>query len=529
MSEQTYNSMGGSGSGKSIDLRHREASLLELAKALRAISIYPPRHPQRANIVGQAYGNVQVALQMLGDMAFGVTRGYFTHGEHKLGESQQMIRELAHEIHLRQIRSFSLRADLSLDDFTVFLELLLQDPEEFRKGKYIERWLGARGVRTLWVNEIDFSKMVTAAGEAEDGEEEMDDSCAPADSHALEALELLDAENDPEKVGQLLREIEVLARPLIDAGEYQPAWYITAHVSFHATEERRPGEKGEQIRAMALRTVKALAREKFLTDLLRRYADPGEQQKPPLRRALRQVERPALEAAADLLADREAMTAYKPLMDFMIELGPAARPVIESQLKEDDPVRLRKMLFILGEIKDRKSVEAIKPCLYSEDKKARREAIRALSKIRGMEASRALVGALQKEKEIDSRTFIVQSLGESKDLAAVPVLINSLRKTPLREDTLPLMEEVIKALGAIGSREAVPHLIKVLNRWTLFGKELNQALRIRAAEALGALGGESAMQALARYAGKDDDPFRKKCTEVLETLLQVDGNPTGGF
>ncbi len=513
---------------KTVDVKRREGALLEMGKALRAISIYPPTHPQRANILGQAYGNIQAVLQTLGDLGFNVTRDGFLIAGEKLGIKHQMVRDLGYEMHLRQVRSFTLRKDLSLNDFTVFLEMLLEDPENFRGGRFIEKWFTGRNVKTVWVNEIDFTKMTTMAADA--GEEEEDGAGADnsVESHLQDALDLLNQENDPGKFSQILRELEVVTRPLIDSSEYRTAWVVVKEISNHATEEMHgdsPG--GRQVIAGCLGTVRGLTKGGFLTYLLKRYAEPGEQERIPLQRVFIQVGPPALDEAINIISSHEAMSAYKPLNDLIVDFAADARAVLEAKLVSDNSVILRKVLFLLGEMRLRKSVEAIRPLISYPDAKVRREAIRALAKIRGMESSRVLVSALQKEKDQDIKIVIVQALGESKDLAGVPTLINLLKKTPLTEETLRFKEEMLAALGQIGSKEALPPLIKILHKWSVFNKELTLELRVKTAEALGVLGGENAMQALARYAGRGDGELEITCTRVLEELLARDTNPGG--
>ena len=99
-----------------------------------------------------------------------------------------------------------------------------------------------------------------------------------------------------------------------------------------------------------------------------------------------------------------------------------------------------------------------------------------------------------------------------------------MRQRPLNPDTVPLLQAVAEALGRIGSAEAVPELIRVLNSWKVLNRELGVGVRIKAAEALGRLGGESAMQALARYS-RGSGPLNRACAAVFEALVASNGLP----
>ncbi len=522
MKEEITKQSPGNEKDRLSESRHREAVLTETGKALRAISMYPPRHPQRANMLGQAFGGIQVILHMVGDLSFQVGRNHFLYDDVKMGATQPLIQELANEMHLRQVKSFSLRKELSVDDFTSFLEMLMQDPERFRKGRFIERWIQEREMRTVWVNEIDFNRVAAMAGPEEEAQEEGPEL---VDSRIEEVLAELDRETDPDRFTHLLREIEVIARPLIEEQSYDHAWKILAAVSSHATEEMRPGPGNTQVRAMAQKSVRTLNVGDFLSHLLSWYARAVADEKAPLERVFKLTGVSVIDEVLNVIAGKEAVSAYKPLVKLALSYGDRAKSPLVSALGGEDPARVRKALYLLGELRHKDTTEAIRPFIYHDDPRVKKEAVRALTKIKGIESSRALISALSQVENRDTQILISSALGESKDLAAVPALIKLLKKKPVREETVPLLEAVIESLGRIGSREALPHLIKQLNRFSLINRAPRLRLRIKAAEALGRLGGESAIQALARYAGEGDDPLQVTCTAVLEGLLENEGRP----
>jgi hypothetical protein len=513
--------------GGGVDLKQRESVLLEMGKSLRAISIYPPGHPQRGKILAKACGDIQKVLGVTGDMPFQVTRNGFSYNDRKIAENQQLITELAQEMHLRQVKSFSLRRELIADDFSALLDMLVEDPENFRKGRFIEQWIRTRRIRTVWINEIDFSRLATTTVPAEEGEEQEEE--ASPEQQIQDILGMLEQEDDPERFGQLLRELEIHIRPLIEEKDYNRAWQIIRAVSYRATGEKGPGAADEQIRALTMRILRALIKDDFLKAVLNLYTVKEGQDRTSIHRVLYLLGPSLIDEVMAFISQKESIAAYRPLIDLVLAFEGQARPILEEQLRGDNPVRVRKAAFLLGELRAGRSVEAIKGLLEHNDTKVRREAIRSLVRIRGMEASRALAAALQKESDPEFRMVIVSALGESKAQAGVPALLGQLKSIPAREDTLLLLEATIDALGRIGSKEALPQLIKVLNRKSLFKREVAHKLRIRAALALGMLGGESAMQALTRYARGGDDRLRKTCTAVLEELVKNDGRPVTGI
>jgi HEAT repeat protein len=323
----------------------------------------------------------------------------------------------------------------------------------------------------------------------------------------------------------LLRELEVLAHPLIEGKSFAAALTIMEAIAAAALDDERKGPAGEQIRALAARSARALGRGEFLRWMLEQYSQREGRERQEMRRTIAPIGPSMIDEIMPLIARTEAISANRPLIDLVLSFEGEARGILESYLKDGDAARLRRAAYLLGELRDRRSVEAVRKLLDHQDEKVRREAIRALVRIRGMEASRALAMALANEGNPEVRIMIVSALGESRDLAGAPALMNLLSSLPPRDDNLALLSAVIESLGRIGSKEALPHLIKVLNKWSLLNRDRYLPLRLKAAEALGRLGGESAMQALARYARGKDDALHRTCAAVLEALLENDGRP----
>ncbi|MFO8058513.1 MAG: HEAT repeat domain-containing protein [bacterium] len=506
--------------------RLRESALMEMAKAFRGLAMYPPGHPQRSKLISQAQQGLQGVLGRLGDISFQVGRNAFICGESKLGTGQEAVRELAEDMHQRQVKSFSLRRELSVKDLTAFMEMLQQDAEKFRQGKYIEKWLTSREVSTIWVNEIDFSRMVKSSEDLEEEEQEEEEATKSLDEQIRELLGLLEEESDPDNFDRLLRELEVLVRPLLEEKQYNKAWWVVSSLLMHTDPEKRPGAAGESIRARVARSLSEMVDKPFLMHLMDRYGKSNVSEPESYLLLFQLLGKDSINAALDTMARTEAMGAYRPLTDFILSQKENSSPILISRLSmEEKPVLVRKAIYLLGVLKDRNAIEGIREMLSHPENKVRREATKALVGYRSKEASRVLISSLNSEKSFEVRLLVVQALGESKDLAAVAPLLKLLKSTPLREDTLPLMEATIETLSKIGSREALPPLIKILNKRAIFKRALNYRLRVKAAEALSTLGGENAKQALARYADPDKQgELERKCAESLETLLEKDAS-----
>ena len=520
-------------------LREREAILFELIRAQRTLGLYPEGHPQRAGALEQSYRAISSRLKDNAETDFTVSRGGFSFRDRPVAEGNPSTASFARELHLRQIKQFAFRRDMTLAEFEAFLRLLGKDPEAFRAGDLIEKHFRQNRIRGIWINEIDFGR-ITGAGAVElepveDSDEASDERVEIEDlpeeepdavkDQIRELIAALDQEKDPDRFLALTRELEVMAGQMAREKDYEPAWVILAALSDHA----ECGEDHSEVcRQHALRSVRALAQREVLNYLLERYTTIPEDRKRPYERVFRQLEMAALEPILTLLAKNEALYSHRRLLDFMVTLGPKIREPLEARLANAGGNLARKIVFLLGELRSRESVEVLRGLLTHKDSRLRKELVRALAKIKGAESSRALISGLGQKADPETKLLIVQTLGEMRDLSAVPTLLNLLRKRAWLEENYELLSGAALALGQIGSREAVPLLTRTLHHRKWFQTEPNERVRIAAAQALALIGGESAVKALRRYLGGKDDALEIACEQALAQIEAGSKSPVPG-
>jgi hypothetical protein len=493
--------------------QERTNALLELAKAVKTVSFYPEGHPQLQNSLSQALSNIRPILQTMGEMAFEVSpRGFFFQSR-PVGESFEVLTELARDMHLRQIKKFALRRSVTSTEFEAFLQLLILDPDKFRSGTLIEEYFRTHQIRGIWVNEIQFGRPFSPGKVAQRDRPEPESRPDETTIRARELLSLLEQERDPDRFLQITREIEVICGQMIHGKKMKQAWYILGVLSDLVETNRG---QAEVLAQYALRSVRALAMDEMLTYLLEQYLiSPMEFRKPYLR-LFKQAGAKLSAPIINILARNEVLYSYRSLMDILIRSGPEIREPLESRLHDSREYLVRKICFILGERRERESVPALTPLLDHPDVRIRKEAIRALSKIRGPQASRVFISKMNRKTDPDTLLAIIQAQGEMKDTHAVPALISQFRK---RRKNLELLESIAEVLGRIGSKEALPLLIRTLDKRGLMHRERRMKLRVKAVLALGQIGGESALKALRRhYRGASSDELDQACGQAIEAL-----------
>jgi HEAT repeat protein len=179
------------------------------------------------------------------------------------------------------------------------------------------------------------------------------------------------------------------------------------------------------------------------------------------------------------------------------------------------------MVSILGELRCSECIPELKRPLYHEDVRVRKEAIRALMKIGGEAAESALIPLLEEQDEGLVR-HVILSLGLMRSRQAVPGLLKLLERRDLLLKGLEVKKELLLALGRIGDRRSTGHLLKMLvpRGWPVLGRWLE--LKIAVAAALGVLGDEAALPAVTALAA-GTGALAEACREAQDAIERVSG------
>lgn len=159
------------------------------------------------------------------------------------------------------------------------------------------------------------------------------------------------------------------------------------------------------------------------------------------------------------------------ILHIVQEMKQAAIPAIRSSINNYAPwYYLRNMAYLLGRIGDESSAEILVPLLLHKEKRVRMEAFKSLSQIGGHKRGPLLLSVLP-EADTELRMNIVEMLGKIRYTDAVPDLGDMLKvKTSLSKDEqISFQEKICKALGIIGSAEAVNVLSEVAEAKSFLG------------------------------------------------------------
>ena len=491
---------------------------LEMAKSFRALELYPMGHPQLKAILRASFQKIFYEMSRGSEVVFTVGKDGLSFQGKLLDSTVEVLQEFAMEMHIRQVRKFGFRNNLDERDFTDFLRMLLIPAEQFRTGKKIEEYFRAKQISTIWVNEVDFQKLFLGKKSGDATEQ------APADEESQDfyqarlLVESLDLAGDDSQAAEILQKIDGEQTRLASEQKHPELWFLTGAVSDFLESK---GQQFPQAGQQAEQLLKSAARTNFLAWLIERYTYSDENSGKALERYFDQVGEPALLAVVDRVITPESVFFQKQLLSYLKRKGDRARPIMESRLKGQKGPQARKLIYLLGELKNPESAPLLLEFANSPEQLLKLEAIRALGKFKSKNVSLALVGMLRrKDLDKEGKAVLVQTFGERQEQAAVPGLMAILKD---KNEDDELRERAAEALGKIGSREALPALMEIVEKPGLFRKAAPEKLRLKAAEALARLGGERVDFVLGELA-RGNDRLGEFCRELLSRKLARKGN-----
>jgi hypothetical protein len=521
---------------------HREILLLgmlsDMHKALKAISFYPPGHPQRNECLKNAFSALKEAL---GDtrLTLMVSRtGFSVPPGTGFPTANTMVLALSREFFLRKVKQITFLPEVSMADFQNVLEVLVLEPQKTFEEGGIETLMIKAGISGIEVNEFRLSTLgekhprpaVDAGSDSSgytappEGETRYVDvmiagSPDPPELPLVRLLELLAREDDDEKYSQLARAISQRAEELKTTRDYADVM-PTLSILIQQTTSPSRNDFQRKCTVSAIETICSGGMLDFLVAQLEFRESPhlglvynlfgflGEKGALIITRKLCAID--------DLFSRKSMAVALK-------RIGNAALPSVISLLRDERWYVVRNMISLLGDIGSTDCLAHLSRAINHTDTRVRKETVRSLAKIGGHECEQILIGLLN-DKDPAIVLKAITALKECRSRQAVQPLIELVSARDPFFKQLELKKEALRAIGRIGDRRATPHLsgLLALNKW--FGGKKWEELKIETAEALGRLGDQKALPALRRGASGSGRlaAVSREAINSIEHLLEND-------
>ena len=325
-------------------------------------------------------------------------------------------------------------------------------------------------------------------------------------------MDLIRLETETSDYVEIAKNLGKAAMDFLLTGRYEEAKEIIEVLIEEAKQERR---RTDEERIACNKAIDKLRDIGIVHDLVAALRDWGREKYETIHFILLKMGEIAVVPLLEALGKESDASLRKKIISIVVSLGEVAIPEIVRRFSDENWYVVRNMVRILREIGTEKVVQYLNIPLKHEDSRVRKEVVYALSSIGGREAFN-LISRMADDSDEEVRQGAIKYLGIMKNKGAVPLLLKLIgKRNPFGRNNSFIISG-IDALGEIGAEEAVPRLVQLLKKSTIFARSRNDDVRIAAATALEKIGNEQAMEALTR-----GTRFRRKIVrQVCERLIR---------
>ncbi len=512
-----------------------ENALAALIKLIKAVGYYPPGHPALKTAGAAAHRAFRPLLEGGRDLTLTVRRNGLRLSGEPVAAKNPMVARLAPLLFARRIQQLLLLPDLTVQDLSSFARCLTRDSQEIQHLGGIREVLLRAQVSTIWVNETDLAKILARKEEIEASKglhgatpeeaperaETVAAGIVPEKRDLDRVIDELRRTTTDQRYRQLLLELVPLVR--LQLGESPPESILRAlGLLCKNTSDVTLGKSRRERTLHALNQVLDDQVVAYLLDLLC-ARDSSEKLRDRVFRVLVFLKQQVVRQVMNRLAEEGEARARKTLSSVLVGQGKAAVPVLTEHLNDPRWYVIRNAVGILGEIRDQESAAHFSPLLYHKEVRVRRETLRALTRIGGKSAIDILLRTVE-EADPELRRQALLSLGAIKSPEAVTTLLRLVKRPDLMVHLAEDKKAAIKALGEIGSAEAVPVLTAVLKQRKFLGRTRFDGVRAAAAQALGEIGTPETIPALEAAANGRSTEVARAANQALKNLLKSESD-----
>ena len=489
-----------------------EAALIELSRALKAVNFYPKGHPTLQVCMDKAYQSLTSALGGEEQLGLAISRKGFQLGSEPVAPANTVLSGLATEFFRRQLNKIFFLKGMTEHELMDFLRVIAMEEDLFRgKGK-AEEYLTDSGVTHIWANEI---KLGQARGVPR--REEKPPDATQIDDRIAKLIEALKSETDPKKYLALAREGCIVANRFTDEDKPDQAFAMMRLFweAFSLEPLRAP-----MIVEAAKSAFKELSSPSMIEHILRQLTLLDGDRKDEVLKVAESMGALLHEAILAKLATNEALYSHRALIQVLLADTNSTRPLTEARINDERWWVARKMAFLLGEMGASESVPMLIKAASSSHLRVRKEALKALAKISSPDAVQKLLDVIDSKGSHEIRLHCIRLIGSAKEHSAISTLMKILKNRGKLLEDIELLEEVVRALGRIGSPQAVPILSELLLKRSVFARAKSINLGVEAAEALGVIRGNEAEAVLRKGAESNQQEIRLACLKALKAQQQ---------
>jgi HEAT repeat protein len=461
-----------------------------------------------------------------------------------LKDATRLSAALSFELFSRRVRRITFLDDLFQEDLLELIRIMTLAPEDVQQAGGMERIMTERGVRTIWLNELDLAAIhgkrlgVEASGIVPPGVDELEQPVVIPPLDGEEAPPWSDERLGPEEALQpllarlaeareggeypmLVRQALSCASSLVSRNRMQPLLPLVELLSLHADDSGRGVAEHARFGLEQLAGQEALLH--FLLDL---PADTAGVSQSALGMMLSFAGQSATMRVVEQLAASESRATRKALATLLVRVGEQAVPAITAMMADQPWFVIRNLVAILGNIGSPGALPVLQECLRHDDIRVCKEAIRSLAKIGGGNAETAIIAVLRGNNPLLLPQAIA-SLGGMRSRRAVGTLMQFVCAEDLFLKNLPLKVDALAAIALIGDSSVVPRLLEMLQRRPLMARNRWTVLKIHVVTCLAGLGEPRALPVLRKLAHASGE-LGHACNVVIGSMERTGGGSRAG-
>lgn len=492
-----------------------EACLVELYKTMRAASFYAHDHPALAQSAERSLRYFQNLLRIYERLEFSVSKTQIAFEDKPLQGQAQVLSALAGELFRRRMKKIIFLRGIELQDMLGFLRATKIEPDELARLGGMEKMLAKLGVRAIFANEVDFSKLEEIEEEEEPPEEEFTFNLTPEQKALRELLQKLLSSDDAEFV-RLLKEVMDRASDLAAQAQHAEIGVVLDYLFRYVADNT----KSLMARELAEKAIRALATREVLQVKIDELAKASEDERQRLTLLFQYIGKATIPFLLTALSLAEDRTARRNLSRAIIAFGEKAVPRAIELLRDERWYVQRNMLVILAEIGKPEHATEVLPFVEHPDPRVGKEAVKAAVRLGGDTGLAALV---QRMAEVPPaiQAQVALLIGGRRWLAGREVLEHYARRGANDEIRVAACE----ALGKLAQPESLPVLVKLYRNKGWFKRAQKLPVRRAALKALVNYGGQ-AQPYLRQALSESDSEMQALARLALERLGEAPSEPS---
>lgn len=322
----------------------------------------------------------------------------------------------------------------------------------------------------------------------------------------LLVTDLLRIEQNAERAAEIARDVAALGEDLLLSGAFDDVLVVIT--TLKQTSEARSAVAPAACRA----AVVSLGGSAALREAASLIGDLDDAAYTTFAECCTLIGATAVQALQPVLESEQETTAFTRARALSKTYGAAAAPYFAKMAEDSRWFVQRTAAELLGQTRSADAIPPLQMLLRRTDERVLRAAVSALAGIEDPGAARAIQTVLRAASG-GSRTAVIDALVAGRDPRVVPMLSRILTETdPFGPDHQTVLD-ALEAVKQLAHEGAVSAVATVMMKKKFFAGKKASAFKAAAVDALRAIGGPKATQALADGARTGDRRLKKAIAE----------------